>query len=144
MAILIKCNGIHLIPGNQQTFRLPIEDGIVPTQGLEAFVWVNERSRSRPWGNGDIVANGRRRGGTMRLLTMWRRGVQPPPAHHLPTVPSGLVRRSTPYPPPEARPGNRIGSFCRAASARSAHRKVRPTLRIPDTLNTRQHEEEKP
>src|ERR1700739_4209900 len=52
MAILIKCNGIHLTPGNQQTFRLPIEGGIATTQGLEAFVWVNERSRARPWGNG--------------------------------------------------------------------------------------------
>ncbi len=52
MAILIKCNGNHLIPGNQQTFRLPIQDGIATTQGLEAFVWVNERSRARPWGNG--------------------------------------------------------------------------------------------
>jgi hypothetical protein len=38
--------------GNQQTFRLPIEDGIAVIQGLEAFVWVNERSRARPWGNG--------------------------------------------------------------------------------------------
>jgi hypothetical protein len=51
MAILIKCNEIHFIPGNQQTFRSPIEDGIAVIQGLEAFVWVNERSRARPWGN---------------------------------------------------------------------------------------------
>src|SRR5580704_13745096 len=82
--------------------------------------------------------SGDRRGGTIRLLTMWRRGVQPPPAHHLPTVPSGLVRRST----PPRRDPETASVLLPSASARSAHRKVGPTLRIPDTLNTRQHEEE--
>lgn len=52
MAILIKCNGTHLSPGDEQIFTLPIEDGIMTGEDPEVFVWVNERSRELPWGNG--------------------------------------------------------------------------------------------
>lgn len=38
--------------GKSTDVQIPIEDGIAVIQGLEAFVWVNERSRARPWGNG--------------------------------------------------------------------------------------------